>query len=138
MDRFVTELGFGTGKPVKLAVDNTAARDLAYNPQHHDRSKHIDRRHFFIREMVEEGRLIVPFVRTADNLADFFTKPLAPDLFDRFRAEIMNLPRSGGVAARSAGSEHGGVLYGDYDAPAPAGCHWISHLDYAYCDSTIL
>ena len=65
MDRFVSELGFGTGKPVELGVDNTAARDLAYNPQHHDRTKHIQRRHFFIREMVEEDRLVVPFVRTS-------------------------------------------------------------------------
>ena len=44
-----------------------------------NRTKHIQRRHFFIREMVEEGRLIVPFVRTSDNLADFFTKPLNPE-----------------------------------------------------------
>ena len=131
MDRFTTELGFGTGKPVELGVDNTAARDLAYNPQHHDRSKHISRRHFFIREQVEEGRLIVPFVRTSDNLADFFTKPLAPDLFEHFRAGIMNLPREAGTAALSSGSshlaslEHGGVLYGDGYAPAPPGCHWV-------------
>ena len=57
--------------------------------RYHDRTKHIARRHFFIREMVEEGRLVVPFVRTSENLADFFTKPLAPDLFAHFRGEIM-------------------------------------------------
>ena len=128
MDRFVSELGFGTGKPVELGVDNTAARDLAYNPQHHDRTKHIQRRHFFIREMVEEGRLVVPFVRTSDNLADFFTKPLNPEHFVQFRAEIMNLPRSAGTAARSSGSasEYGGVLYGEDDTPPPIGCYWTS------------
>ena len=130
IEKGTTELGFGTGKPVELGVDNTAARDLAYNPQHHDRSKHISRRHFFIREQVEEGRLIVPFVRTSDNLADFFTKPLAPDLFEHFRAGIMNLPREAGTAALSSGSshlaslEHGGVLDGEGYAPAPPGCHW--------------
>ena len=128
MDRFITELGVGAGKPVSLAVDNTAARDLAYNPQHHDRTKHIARRHFFIRELVEEGRLVVPFVRTSDNLADFFTKPLAPDLFEYFRGEIMNLPRGAGNVARCTGThaclEHGGLLNGMYNAPAPPGCHW--------------
>ena len=31
----------------ELHVDNQAARDLAYNPEHHKRTKHIDRRHFF-------------------------------------------------------------------------------------------
>ena len=34
--------------------------------------KHVERRHFFVREAVQSNRLVVPFVRTADNLADFF------------------------------------------------------------------
>ena len=38
--------------------------------------KHIQRRHFFIRDMVESFELDVPFVRTADNIADMFTKPM--------------------------------------------------------------
>ena len=87
--------------------------------------------HFFIREQVEEGRLVVPFVRTSDNLADFFTKPLAPDLFEFFRAAIMNLPREAGTAALSSGSsrlasfEHGwGSFVCVGYAPAPPGCHW--------------
>ena len=40
------------------------------------RVKHVQRRHFFVREMVEDGRIRVPFVGTVDNLADFFTKSL--------------------------------------------------------------
>ena len=35
------ELGVADGKPVKLSTDNTAARDLAYNPEYHKRVKHI-------------------------------------------------------------------------------------------------
>ena len=72
-----------------VSVDNTAARDLAYNPEHHERTKHIDRRHFYVRELVEDGRITVPFVRSADNIADFFTKPLAPAPFTAFRDRIM-------------------------------------------------
>ena len=37
--------------------------------------KHVERRHFFVRDMVEKFEIEVPFVRTDDNLADFFTKP---------------------------------------------------------------
>ena len=80
--------------PVELAVDNTGARDLAYNPEHHSKSKHIERRHFFVREMVEEMRLRVPYVNTVDNLADFFTKPLPPKQFTLMRDTIMNVPFS--------------------------------------------
>ena len=42
----------------------------------HQRTKHIERRHFFVREVVENEKIRVPFVKTVDNLADFFTKPL--------------------------------------------------------------
>ena len=72
-------------------VDNKAARDLAYNPEHHNETKHIARRHFFVRDMVESFELQVPFVGTADNIADFFTKPLDAKAFFRFRNIIMNV-----------------------------------------------
>ena len=65
--RFLAEFGCSTEAPTPLCVDNQAARDLAYNPEHHTRTKHIERRHFFIRETVESHELTVPFVRSADN-----------------------------------------------------------------------
>ena len=34
----------------------------------------------------------VPFVRTADNIADFFTKPMTANKFHAFRKVIMNEP----------------------------------------------
>ena len=43
---FFGELGLGDDRPPSLAVDNQAARNLAYNPEYHERTKHIDRRHF--------------------------------------------------------------------------------------------
>ena len=73
-------------------MDNQAARDLAYNPEHHKRTKHIDRRHFFVRELVEDKTLEVPFVRTADNIADFFTKWFNANDFVALRDYIMNVP----------------------------------------------
>ena len=58
----------------------------------HSRTKHIDRRHFYVREAVEEFKITVPFVATADNMADFFTKPLRPAaFFFEFRNKIMNV-----------------------------------------------
>ena len=78
--------------PTPLFTDNTGARDLSYNPEHHDKTKHIARRHFYIRDMVEELEIVVPFVPTKSNIADFFTKCLDLATFRRFRAAIMNLP----------------------------------------------
>jgi hypothetical protein len=82
LNRFLDELGFGTRHgPPRLATDNSAARDLPYNPEHHENMKHVERRHFYVRELVEEQQMVVPFVSTVDNMADFFTKPLEPKLF---------------------------------------------------------
>ena len=94
LDRFLAELGEPRNGPIPLNVDNTGARNLAYNPELHQRTKHIDRRHFFVREMVEAMHISVPYVNTADNLADFFTKPLVPRTFLALRDKIMNVPRS--------------------------------------------
>ena len=54
-------------------------------------TKHIDRRHYFIRELVEANRIVVPFVPSEANLADFFTKPLKPSKFFPMRDQIMNV-----------------------------------------------
>ena len=88
---FLGELDGHDGSPIDLRLDNKAAGDLAYNPEHHPKTKHIDRRHFYIRECVENHRLRVPFVNSHDNLADFFTKPLNAKNFFRLRDIIMNV-----------------------------------------------
>ena len=94
LQAFLAELDEGHDGPMSLGVDNKAARDLAYNPEHHQRTKHIERRHFHIREIVESGRLVVPYVASADNLADFFTKALEGPKFFEMRNRIMNVPCS--------------------------------------------
>ena len=80
--------------PTTLCTDNKAARDLSYNPEHHERTKHVDRRHFYIREAVENLENTVPFVASHENLADFLTKYLTPKHFFAMRDIIMNVPRS--------------------------------------------
>ena len=78
--------------PTSLATDSKSARDVSYNPEHHDRMKHVQRRHFFVRDMVESLEIEVPFVRTDDNPADFFTKPYPNNAkkFHAFRRILMN------------------------------------------------
>ena len=92
--KLLSGLGVDMSAPTELYTDSKSARDVSYNPEQHARMKHVLRRHFFVRDMVEEFEISVPFVRTADNWADFFTKPMKnAKQFTRMRAEIMNEPR---------------------------------------------
>jgi hypothetical protein len=59
-----------------LQVDNEAAVKLAHNPELHRRTKHIQIRHFFVREMVTDGDIQVNRVSSELQLADMLTKPL--------------------------------------------------------------
>ena len=57
--------------------------------------KHVQRRHFFVRDMVESHEIEVPFVRTHDNISDFLTKPMAnAAAFFYMRAIVMNEKRA--------------------------------------------
>jgi hypothetical protein len=69
--------------PMKLRVDNTGAIDLMKNWSTNGRSKHIDVRFHYLRELVEQGMLQVDFVKSEDNTADIFTKNLASELFGK-------------------------------------------------------
>ena len=93
MRKLVRGLGAPEFSPTRLATDSQSARDVSYNPEHHDRMKHVQRRHFFVRDMVESFELEVPFVRTDDNIGDFFTKPFKSETkFYAMRKIIMNEP----------------------------------------------
>ena len=89
--KLVSGLGDAEPGPTPLATDSQSARDVSYNPQHHDRMKHVQRQHFFICDMVESFELEAPLMHTLDNLADFFTKPMkSATQFHTLRKIIMN------------------------------------------------
>ena len=62
-----------------LRCDSQSAIHLIKNQRFHERTKHIDVRFHFIRDVVEEGTIKVVKVITDDNAADMLTKivPLA-------------------------------------------------------------
>ena len=62
--RFLAGLGFPCEPPTAVATDNTGAKSLEYNPEHHERVKRVERRPFYVRELVEDCLLTVPYVHT--------------------------------------------------------------------------
>ena len=67
-----------------LYADNQGAIALSKNDVFHCRSKHIDVRHFFIRDCVNKGAFKLDYVSTEKNVADGFTKPLPKTKFAEF------------------------------------------------------
>lgn len=61
-------------KHVDVYCDSQSAIHLAKNQVHHARTKHIDVRFHFIREVVNEGVILLQKIGTADNPADMLTK----------------------------------------------------------------
>lgn len=79
----LSELSLRVPTPVPIYCDNKAANDLAYNPVHHDRTKHIDIRYHRIREFILDGTVEIVHIRTEDNPADIFTKSVTPSIFKK-------------------------------------------------------
>jgi hypothetical protein len=73
---------------VPLLCDNESAVKIANNPVLHSRTKHIDIRHHFLRDHVAKGDIILEGVRSKDQLADIFTKPLDKTRFCMLRNEL--------------------------------------------------
>ena len=70
--------------PVNLFVDNKGAIDLAKNPVHHHRTKHIDVKYHFIRHHVNEGTVLIHHIPSAENPSDLFTKPSTKIRIEKF------------------------------------------------------
>ena len=76
MRRFLTELGYGNDDPVDLFTDNQSALALSKNPVSHARAKHIDVRHHFVRDAIQDNVVWVQHIPTENIIADSLTKAL--------------------------------------------------------------
>ena len=85
------DLKLGLQLPITQYSDNQGAIALAEKPgSQHQRTKHIDVRHHFIREKVEAGTVELKYMPTAKMPADALTKNLPPHTFKRVTALFMN------------------------------------------------
>ncbi|GKF47989.1 hypothetical protein Tco_0141240, partial [Tanacetum coccineum] len=77
----LSDYGFAFNK-IPLYCDNRSAIALCCNNVQHSRSKHIDIRHHFIREQVENDVVELYFVTTDYQLAEIYTKALPRERFE--------------------------------------------------------
>ena len=77
---FVKDLGYNQENYV-LYEDNQCAIALTKNPENHARTKHIDIRYHFVRDLVQKKEIEVDYCPTTDMLADIMTKGLSRPRF---------------------------------------------------------
>ena len=83
--RFINDLHLPSAhlSNVPLYVDNNSAIKLAKNAEMHQRTKHIDGRHYFIRDAIRDGHISVKYFAGFDNPADIYTKALGRPTFEK-------------------------------------------------------
>ena len=71
--RLMNELGFEQDT-VDIYSDSQTATALAKNAVHHDRTKHIEIKYHFIRDLIYNGLIRVKKIAIETNPVDIFTK----------------------------------------------------------------
>ena len=92
LKKILVELKLGMLNKIPLFNDNLGAAALAKNPEHRGRTKHIEVRWHWIREVYQQGVIELPYIATGENLADGLTKPLGHGKFDVFSSSIVGEP----------------------------------------------
>ena len=88
LKRILEELQIPINMPMKLYCANKATISIAQNPVQHDRTKHVEIDRHFIKEKIDCGAVCMPFIPTAQQIANIFTKGLFRPSFELFVSKL--------------------------------------------------
>jgi hypothetical protein len=86
------EFNIDVSTGTKIFVDNQSAAKMSENQKFSNRTKHVDTKYHFIRDLVEKNFVQLEYVCSEDNVADLMTKPLGPTRISYLRnlIELVN------------------------------------------------
>nr|GEX04229.1 retrovirus-related Pol polyprotein from transposon TNT 1-94 [Tanacetum cinerariifolium] len=117
--RYFGNYGFAFNT-IPLYYDNKSTIALCCNNVQHSRSKHINIRHYFIREKVENDVVELYFVKTDYQLADIFTKALPRERFEFLLSRLgMKMVYTWDNKFVEEASKSGKRRRDDHDPPSP-------------------
>ncbi|XP_055585512.1 uncharacterized protein LOC129738354 [Uranotaenia lowii] len=88
---------FGQQTPIEIRCDNQSCLAIAKNGSYNPRTKHIDIRNHYVRDVVERGVVDLIYVGMEEQMADGLTKPLQSTKFEINRSSMGITTSSGGV-----------------------------------------
>lgn len=88
LTRLLKDLEINMNNPVKYFEDNQSTIRVAEDERGVGRLKHVDVKYMFVRNEIKEGRIMLEYVPTAEQLADAMTKGLPVGIFLKHRGNL--------------------------------------------------
>jgi hypothetical protein len=74
--------------PIVIHCDNQSYVKLSENPVSHDKSKHVEIKFHYIRDMVQRKAILVQYLPIDEKITDVLTKILSKSKFEYFRGKL--------------------------------------------------
>jgi hypothetical protein len=87
LQRLCSSIGL-VQQAVRIDCDSQSAIFLVKNLTYHSKTKHIDIQYHFVRDMVEEKKVLLMKVDTLKNVADSLTKSVSTEKFSWCRGSM--------------------------------------------------
>ena len=87
--QLLSDMGLRQEEPTVVYEDNLAAIKIAHGAGTHQRTKHINVRYHYTRQLIQDGIIEVVHKRTDKMLADLLTKGLPRPQYEKLRDEIL-------------------------------------------------
>ena len=78
----LTSISFPPNDPTTIKQDNQATITFSETNKISQRSKHIDVRHYFVKQAIEDSQIMLEYIPSKENLEDIFTKLLGKEQFE--------------------------------------------------------
>ena len=85
---FLKWIGYTFAKPLNIWCDNAGTIRNTVDGALRHKTKHMDLKYMFLRDLVRRGLISVTHLQTDHMIADLFTKPLRWIKFEQFRSQI--------------------------------------------------
>jgi hypothetical protein len=86
--RILESIGLKQQQCLEVFCDNSSTIKLSKNPVLHGRSKHIDIRFHFLRNLSYDGKVELKHIVSQNQLADIMTKALKLETFEKLKSRL--------------------------------------------------